>query len=106
MDDKKPAMARWASGTSDESLSRAVNDQAKLVKGRMNAGNISTRYTAAGLLTSHYDQLRHQRADLDYREWNADTGFWGIDRRPTGPGMPAEGTRHRGPARRRIIDGF
>jgi hypothetical protein len=106
MDETKPRIARWASGTSEKSLARAVSDQAQLIKGRMNAGNASTRYTEAGLSTSHYDQLRYQRHDLDFREWNASSGFCGIDRRPTGPGMPAEGKRRRGSERKRIDDGF
>lgn len=106
MGEMKPRIARWATGTSEQSLARAVNDQAKLVKGRMNAGNAATRYTEGGLLTSHYDQLRYQRSDLDFREWNAPTGFCGIDRRPTGPGMPSEGKRRRGPERKRLDHGF
>jgi hypothetical protein len=106
MEDTKPRIARWASGTSAKSVTRAVDDQARLIKGRLNAGNASTRYTEAGLSKSHYDQLRYQRGDLDFREWNASTGFSGIDRRPTGPGMPQEGTRRRGGPRVRIDDGF
>ncbi|MCB9730241.1 MAG: hypothetical protein H6746_17355 [Deltaproteobacteria bacterium] len=101
-----PRYARWASGTSDKSLARAIKDQARIIAGRLNATNATTRYTEAGLSRSHYDQLRYQRGDLDFREWNESTGFSGIDRRPTGPGMPEEGRRRRGAERKRIDDGF
>lgn len=81
---------RYMTGPSEGSLDRAVRDLRGIIRGRQRVDGGADRYTEAGLSRSHYDQLRHQRDDLDYREWNADTGFSGVTRQPDGPGMAAQ----------------
>ena len=82
----KDRIARWAFGTSDKSVQRALDDVARLNRGHLNEGDSSTRYTLSGPSRKHYDTLRFTRDDLDYREWNQETGYWGIHRWPSGPG--------------------
>ena len=110
---EKPPSARWSTGTSDSSLDRALRDQAILNQGRMKATDSETRYTPAGLSRSHYDALRMDRDDLDFREWNEETGYHGVDRWPTGPGMSGqeaesttEAERRRARLRREVDEGF
>ena len=102
---------QWAEGFSKKSLDRALRDQAVLRHGQMNAGNDDCRYTPAQDTKSTCDKMRAQRTDLDYREWNADTGFSGVTRRPAGPGMTGNGALTEGQKRRldrrnEIDDGF
>lgn len=105
-------VSRWMKATSPESLERAAADQRRLAHGRMNHQPGAAPYTQAGLSREHYDALRYRRDDLDYREWNAATGFSGVDRWPTGPGMAGQsgtvttGERRRRARRAEIEEGF
>ena len=108
-----PPLKRWATGTSDASLKRSIDDFATLTKGRLRATDAETRTTPAGFSQSHYDALRYDRDDLDFREWNEDTGFHGVNRWPTGPGMEGqdlgeldEAERRRARLRVEMDDGF
>ncbi len=89
MSDPVDRYRRWMTGN-DRSLERAVTDLRRIIQARQRVNGGADRYTAAGLSRSHYDQLRHSRDDLDYREWNAATGFSGVTRGPTGPGMAGQ----------------
>ncbi|MGM0578694.1 MAG: hypothetical protein ACQEXJ_23415 [Myxococcota bacterium] len=85
---------RWATGTSRESLDRAIRDQKRLIRGSLNAGDETVRNVEAGPSRSRYDTLRYTRDDMDYREWNEDGGYWGIGRWPQGPGVPTSPGEH------------
>jgi hypothetical protein len=109
----QPPIARWATGTSQESLERSLKDVEILRRGRLKASDSETRYTPAGLSKSHYDTLRMDRDDLDYREWNEETGFSGLNRWPSDPGMGetepehlTESERKRRRKRIELDDGF
>ena len=109
----KTPIARWATGTSQESLERSLEDVEILTRSRLKASDSETRYTPAGLSKSHYDTLRMDRDDLDYREWNEETGFSGVDRWPSGPGMEGTDSAHLTESERRrrrkrieLDDGF
>lgn len=102
---------RWAEGFSEASLERALDDQRALRRGQMNDGDEYNRTTPAGLSESHYRKLRSDRDDLDYREWNEETAFSGVDRWPTGAGVQSTGVQSEGQKRRRdrrdrLDDGF
>ena len=101
----------WAEGFSEASLQRALRDQATLKRGELNDGNDDCRYTRAQQTRRACDTLRAERDNLDYREWNEDTGFSGVTRWPEGPGMSANGVQSEGDKRRRarriaLDDGF
>lgn len=111
--EENPPVARWSTGTSDQSLNRALSDQVILNQGRMKASDSETRYTPAGLSRSHYDALRTDRDDLDNREWNDATGFSGVNRWPDAPGMAGQepvqmsaSERRRNRIRNEVDDGF
>lgn len=98
--------ARWAEGFSEASLTRALDDQRTLRRGQLNDGDEYNRTTPAGLSESHYRKLRSDRDDLDYREWNEESAFSGVDRWPTGAGVQSEGQKRRRDRRDRLDDGF
>ncbi|MCA9514865.1 MAG: hypothetical protein KC635_07985 [Myxococcales bacterium] len=98
--------AQWVAGYSPESVARAMHDQAALRRGQMNDGNEYNRTVPSGPSERHYDKLRTERDDLDYREWNSDTGFSGVNRWPTGPGMQTDQQKRRRAARKVIDEGF
>jgi len=98
--------ARWAQGFSPESLERALADQRILRKGQLNDGDVFTRTTPAGLTESHYQTLRGGRDDLDFREWNTESAFSGVDRWPNAPGAQSEGQKRRRARREQMDDGF
>jgi hypothetical protein len=102
MSEKNPRVARWSTGTSDKSLDRALSDQAILARGKLNDTDDDARYTPAGLSTSHYDALRMDRDDLDFREWNQDTGFSGVGRWPKAPGVAGQAGATTASERRRL----
>ncbi len=113
MPERDPQIARHATATSDASLDRALRDQATLRRGRLNATDDDNRYTPSGLSREHYDALRTDRDDLDYREWMASTQFSGLVRPPTTPGMAGqadgsktEAERRRDKLRRDLDEGF
>lgn len=97
MTDSKPAdgstqpLSRYARAVSEAGLKRALDDQARLTRGRWNASNADSRHLPAGLSESHYQALRSDRDQLDSKEWNEHTGFSGCDRWPDDPGMPEAG---------------
>ena len=97
---------QWAYGFSEASLERALDDQRTLRKGQLNDGDAYTRTTPSGPSESNSRKLRADRDDLDYREWNSDTGFSGVDRWPTGPGVQTEGQQRRRARRVLLDDGF
>ncbi len=102
---------QWAEGFTPASLDRALRDQVVLKHGEMNNGNDDCRYTRAQQTKQACDTLRSERDNLDYREWNADSGFSGVTRWPAGPGMSANGAQTEGQKRRRarrveLDDGF
>lgn len=102
---------QWAEGFSKASLDRALRDQVVLKHGELNNGNDDCRYTRAQQTKQACDTLRAERDNLDYREWNADSGFSGVTRWPEGPGMSANGVQTEGQKRRRarrveLDDGF
>ena len=98
--------SRWATGTSPESLDRAMKDQARIARRRLNDGDSHTGYTEAHFSRRYYDVVRYHRDDLDYREWNAETGFSGVNRWPTGPGTESDGQARRRKRRLELDDGF
>lgn len=102
MSEKNPRIARWATGTSDASLDRALADQETLTRGKLNESDDDSRYTPSGLSRSHYDALRMDRDDLDFREWNEDTGFSGVGRWPSNPGVGGQGGARTASERRRL----
>jgi len=113
MPERDTRLARYATATSDASLDRALRDQTALNQGRMNATNDENRYTPSGLSRDHYDALRSDRDDLDYREWMASTQFSGLVRPPTLPGMAGqqggaktEAEERRDKLRREMEEGF
>lgn len=100
--------AQWAEAFSKKDLDRALKDQALIRHAQLNDGNDYCRTTPSGLTRSAYDNLRAQRDDLDNHDWNSDTGFSGLSRTPSGPGIAARGvetaqqkTRR---ARRELLD--
>jgi len=97
---------QWAYGYEDSGVERAIEDQRTLRRGQMNDGDSFDRYTPAGPSERHYRKLRADRDDLDYREWNSDTGFSGVDRWPTGPGVQSEGQKRRRARMAELDDGF
>ena len=112
MDREYPIMSednrhsRWASATSSESLERAMRDQATIARRRLNDGDTHTGYTQAHFSRRYYDVVRCHRDDLDYREWNASTGFSGVNRWPTRPGLETESQARRRRRRAELDDGF
>jgi len=97
---------QWAEGFSPESVERALRDQVNLKRGQLNDGDEYSRTTPAGFSRRHYDKIRAERDDLDYREWNASTGFSGVNRWPAGPGVESEGQGRRRARREAIDEGF
>ncbi len=97
---------RFAYGTSEQSVQRALRDQGILERARRNAHDDETRYTRSTLTEAHYEALRSNRDDLDFRDWNASAGFSGIDRRPEGPGVHSQGQRRRAGRRQQLDEGF
>jgi len=106
---------QWAEAFSKGDLERALKDQAMIRHAQLKDGNDYTRTTPSGLTQRAYDVVRADRDDLDYREWNSDTGFSGVNRWPKGPGMvgqgPGRGVQTEGEIRRRarkeqLDDGF
>lgn len=113
MPERDPQIARHATATSDASLDRALRDQTVLRRGRLNATDDENRYTPSGLSRDHYDALRWERDDLDYREWMLAQGFNGLVRPPTTPGMKGQDAgsrtdaeRRRDARRREVEEGF
>lgn len=82
---------QWAEAFSKKDLERALRDQALIRHAQLKDGNDYTRTTPSGLTQRAYDVVRAERDDLDYREWNSDTGFSGVNRWPKGPGMVGQG---------------
>ncbi len=102
---------QWAEAFTKKDLDRALTDQAIIRKSQLNDGNDYCRTTPSGLTKSAYDVVRMSRDDLDYREWNSDTGYSGVNRWPKGPGMVGRGMESDGQQRRRqhkelLDDGF
>jgi hypothetical protein len=102
---------QWAEAFSRKDLDRALADQALLRRSQLKDGNDYCRTTPAGHSRRAYDTIRAERDDLDYREWNSDTGYSGVNRWPTGPGITARGVESPAQKRRRerkelLDDGF
>jgi hypothetical protein len=102
---------QWADGFSRKSLRAALRDQAIIQRGILNGESDLSRYTPSGRSEAEYDNLRATRDDLDYREWNEETGYSGVTRRPAGPGMVGHGARteadkRRAARRQQLDDGF
>ena len=113
MPERDDKTARFATASSEASLDRALRDQTVLRRGRMSATDDESRYTPSGLSEEHYDALRRERGDLDYREWMASTQFSGLVRPPSLPGMAGqkdgaqtEAERRRDALRRELEEGF
>jgi len=100
-DDTLGIYTQWAEGFSRTSLRHALKDQVVLARGQLNDGDEAQRYTPAGRSESEYDTVRATRDDLDYREWNEDTGYSGVTRWPQGPGMAGNGIESENQKRRR-----
>lgn len=100
------AYAHWVAGYTPESVERAARDLGVLRRGQMNASNDYNRPVNFGPSERTYAKLRTERDDLDYREWNEETGFSGVDRWPTGPGMPSRHQARRRALRDVIDEGF
>lgn len=106
--------AEWATGFSEEGLQRVLADQAAIQRGRLRDGDEYPRYAPNQPSKRGYDTIRAERDDLDYREWNEETGFNGVNRWPTGPGVTgppgpgarSEGQRRRQRRRRELEEGF
>ncbi|MCC6622138.1 MAG: hypothetical protein IT385_12820 [Deltaproteobacteria bacterium] len=102
---------QWAEAFNRKSLRAALKDQALIQRGIMNGASDDARYTPAGRSEQEYTTLRATRDDLDYREWNEETGYSGVTRRPAGPGMVGHGARteaekRRAQKRKQLDDGF
>lgn len=97
---------QWAYGYEESGVERALDDVRTLRKGQLNDGDSYTRTTPSGPSESNSKKLRADRDDLDYREWNSDTGFSGVDRWPTGPGVQSEGQKRRSARKAQLDDGF
>lgn len=106
---------QWAEAFSKKDLDRALKDQALIRHAQLNDGNDYCRSTPSGLTKRAYDTVRTERDDLDYREWNSDTGYSGVNRWPKGPGMvgqnvgrgiETEGQISRRTRRELLDDGF
>jgi hypothetical protein len=98
---------QWAEAFSKRDLDRALSDQAIIARSQMNEGNDHCRSTPSQPSKRAYDKIRTERDDLDYREWNSDTGFSGVNRWPKAPGIGrgAETERQREHrARKEILD--
>lgn len=106
MSDKTVRVAKFATGSSDASLARALADQATLNRGRMNASDQETRYTPAGLSRTHYDALRADRDDLDSHDWAESRGFSGVHRGQTSVGAMTAAEARRRRVRMSMDDGF
>ncbi len=109
-DDELGTYTRWAEAFSREGLEKTLKDQAVLRRGMMREDHVC-RVTPSQPSRRAYDAIRATRDDLDNREWNADTGFSGVTRGPTGPGMVGHGVETDGQQRRRatiarLDDGF
>ncbi|MFT7580819.1 MAG: hypothetical protein ACI9MR_002493 [Myxococcota bacterium] len=97
---------QWAEAFSPEGLQIALKDQARLRGGQLSDGDLCTRTTPSGFSKETYDVIRTDRNDMDYREWNEETGFHGVSRWPTGPGMQSDGQKRRRKRRQDLDDGF
>ena len=97
---------KWAQGANPQSLERALADQRVLRRGQLNDGNVFSRTTPAGLTESTFQKLRSDRDDLDYREWNTESAFMGVDRWPSAPGVQSEGQKRRRARAEHLDDGF
>lgn len=103
--------AKWAEAFSRQDLDRALRDQAILHRARLRDGNEDARYTPSQGSQRACDTVRAERDDLDYREWNSDTGFSGVSRWPSAPGMLGRGQQSELQKKRRarkdlLDDGF
>ncbi|TNF23757.1 MAG: hypothetical protein EP329_26680 [Deltaproteobacteria bacterium] len=96
----------WAYGYEDNGVKRALDDQRTLRRGQLNDGNLDTRVTPSQPSESHSRKLRSDRDDLDYREWNSESGFSGVDRWPASPGVLSEGQKRRRARMAELDDGF
>lgn len=101
---------RFAEAFSNDQLERTLKDQATIKRAQLREGNV-VRVTPSQPSKRAYDAIRATRDDLDCREWNADTGFSGVTRWPSGPGMMGHGVETEGQKRRRatieqLDDGF
>lgn len=110
-DEKLGTYTQWADGFSRTSLRQALKDQVVIQRGQLNNGNQDARTTPSGRSRQEYDAVRATRDDLDYREWNEDTGYSGVTRWPQGPGMIGNGVVTESEKRRRarrdeLDDGF
>jgi hypothetical protein len=101
---------QWAEAFSKRELDRALADQAIIQRAQLNDGNDLCRSTPSQPSKRAYDTIRAERDDLDYREWNSDTGFSGVNRWPKSPGMARgaenEGQRLRRARKELLDDGF
>ena len=97
---------RWMVGTSEASVQRAAQDLQHRFRGRLHESNHDTRYTMSGLSKRHYAALRAHRDELDCRNWNAHTGYSGLSRGPTGPGVISDGQERRRNRSAEVDDGF
>ena len=100
----------WTEAFSAKSLERIFVDQARLQRGMLRH-DTDCRVTPASPAKLAYDEIRATRDNQDYREWNEDTGFSGVNRWPAGPGMTGHGVETDGQQRRRahleqLDDGF
>ncbi len=101
---------RWAEAFSPAGLEKTLKDQAVLRRGMLREDHVC-RVTPSQPTRRAYDAIRATRDDLDNREWNEDTGFSGVTRWPSGPGMVGRGVETEGQVRRRatierLDDGF
>lgn len=110
---KNPKIANWATGSSDKSLRRALEDAARIEQGRLTQTDDEARTTPAGFSKERYDAVRSERDELDYKEWMDSAGFSGLRRAPEGPGLltveerkQAQAEARRARLRRELEEGF
>ncbi len=97
---------RWAEGFTPDSLERSLEDLATLRRGQLSDSDEYQRTTPAGPTERHYRKLRADRDDLDFREWNSDTGYCGVHRWPSAPGVCTQHQQRRRHRRQEIDEGF
>ena len=103
--------SQWAEAFSKQGLDKALRDQALLHRAQLRDGSDSARYTPSQGNQRACDKVRSERDDLDNREWNSDTGFSGVSRWPSAPGMLGRGQESDAQKKRRarkdlLDDGF
>ena len=96
----------WATGFSEASLDRALRDQQILRRGQLRDGDEYARYAPNQPSPSASTVIRATRDDLEFREWNEETGFSGVDRWPDAPGVQSPGQKRRRQRRDQIDEGF